>query len=90
MAQKVESGACVERWFSHHKRPPEECSTTPSLGAAGDWRIPATSSDSCAYYYNHVRPHQSLNQNNPIPSRKGTRTQKGALGEKNLKLTISF
>ena len=29
-----------------------------------------------AYYYNHVRPHQSLNQNTPIPSRKGTRIQR--------------
>ncbi len=29
-----------------------------------------------AYYYNHVRPHQSLNQNTPIPSWKATRIQR--------------
>ncbi|MFB0560186.1 MAG: integrase core domain-containing protein [Candidatus Lokiarchaeia archaeon] len=29
-----------------------------------------------AYYYNHIRPHQSLNKNTPIPTRRGTRIQR--------------
>lgn len=74
----VAQGRCQElrgALVPHHQEPPKGVQLRLPPEQPGAGKSP-TFIRFYAYYYNHVRPHQSLNQNTPIPSWKATRIQR--------------